>query len=199
MKFATSISTSHVEETCLTSPCTSANFSLSNFVWTASDALYPYVEPEKPNVKIDDGPAEYLDSEGCGKDCSECRSYHMSRTPDTLFNECVDTNLYRFRNQCSAERRQNDNKCMTAEPEYCFESLLADRSNKSRQVTCRTLPESYRGTLDDTVTWGYHRRRYRTNTFGQCKVNCNGTCHWSWPLDDRKRRISIKAMARCKP
>ena len=80
LQFATSLSTTHVTEGCLTTPCTSAVTTWSNFVWTASDALYPYVAPVE---KVDDGPAMFLDAEGCGEACAECRTFHMSDDPLT--------------------------------------------------------------------------------------------------------------------
>ena len=98
LKFATSLSTSHVDEECPTTPCKSAPSSWSNFVWTANDALYPFYGPDE---KVDDGPADYLDAEGCGEDCAECRTYHMKDTPLTQFNECVDKTKYIFTNQCN--------------------------------------------------------------------------------------------------
>ena len=192
LKFATSMSITHVEESCFTTPCTNPFSSLSNFVWTASDALYPYDEPV---VKIEDGPADYLDSKGCGNDCSECRTFHMSNAPLIQFNECVDKVQYMYTQQCT--NRSNLDKCMAAEKEYCFQSFLRKGRRRSLEKSCRTVPKSHRGTLDDTDTWMYHQREIH-NANGLCKLGCTGTCHFSWPRREKKR-IRTKIMARCKP
>lgn len=174
------VSTTHVEESCLVTPCTSAVASFNNFFWRTLDSV---AEPDE----LVEAPAAYLTD--CDDYCSECHKFFMSKTPEKIWYECVDYREMKFIRKC----RNDMSSCMTAEPEYCLYSYpFSDRKERK----CRTVPNSYRGTFSSNK-FKFQRRRFPKKA-GLCHINCKSTCHFSWLKSDYRGRRGPSLMLRCK-
>lgn len=104
--------------------------------------------------------------------------------------KCTDYTRYTYTNFC--EQGQTPNLC--GDDDQCFWSYSGKSEDYNiEKAACRPLPESLRN-----GEFEYDEGECLSDR-GLCALGCGeGTCHNSWPVDDKLKQTSPDAMCRCK-
>jgi len=173
--------------------CSNPTNVIKNVVWNEDDNIETHDEPTPdPNVTIiNGGPSWWLDEEGCGSNCSECRWFYEEGNISGWWNECVDDRVMRYTDTCSSS--DDINRCSEWE-DHCFWSYPADDPDaaSSSDYACRTVPDSYQGVIGTDYDYS---SEVLDSSSGLCYSDYDCTCHMSWPMGSTW--ADPKTMARC--